>query len=571
MLSLTAMGENITFSDNQVKTLCLSQWDDDNDGEISMEEAASVTTLGALFGGTDITSFDELQYFTGLTKITSQEFSGCQYLTSIILPAQVKSIGGSAFQGCTALTAIDIPAAVTSIDSYAFNGCIYLADLTLNEGLTTIGDYAFYSCKSLGSLSIPASVTSISASAFRTCPSLTTITVDASNDKYDSREDCNAIIESSTNTLLLGTASTVIPTTVTAIGTNAFYGNYSLTSIVIPEGVKTIGSSAFSGCTALTNVTTPSTLTTIGSGAFSGCTKLAQVILSEGLTTIESDAFKQCKVLKRIRIPSTVSSIAYGVFNQCTSLEKVAVDFTTPVKISSSTTFSNRSKATLYVPKGCVSAFQGANIWSGFKTTVEQLRDISATTSPAELGPGDGATIEVSLDNDDFYSYGSLEMDITFAEGFTPNPNSIVLTSRCQGMQATMQLVENNTYHLTCSSANASITGSEGALFSFSMTSSADVTAGDYQATMTNIILTGDDGSKMSGIDATTTWTVNSFLLGDANHDGWINIFDVTAVINYILGKRPERFFFKEADVSGDNVLNIFDVTKIINIILGKN
>ena len=567
MLSLTAMGENIAFNDNKVKDFCLQHWDDDHDGEISMEEAASVTSLGTVFGGSSIESFDELQYFTGLTKINSQEFYNCTSLKRITLPQQVASIGGSAFYGCTALTTIDIPASVTTIDSYAFNGCILLNSLTLHEGLTTIGNYAFSFCRSLTDLSIPASVTSISASAFRSCSSISNITVAVENAVYDSREDCNAIIQTNTNTLLIGAASTVIPSSVTAIGTNAFYGNTALTSIVIPEGVTTIGASAFSGCTILTNVETPSTLTTIGSDAFSGCTKLARVILSEGLVNIESNAFKQCKALSKIRIPSTVTTLATQAFYQSTALVKVAVDFTTPITIKNNV-FSNRKNATLYVPEGCASIFAETSIWNEFKNVVEQHKKVSVSADPNVLAPGEETTITVSLDNDDFYDYGSFEMDLTFPNGFTPDINSLALASRCDGMQATLEKTGENTYHLTCSSTNATVTGTEGALFTFTVNSASTVEMGDYQAMITNITLKADDGSVVAVDDTEASWTVDGYHLGDVNHDRFINIYDVTLLIDYILAIDPVHFHITEADINEDGFINIYDVTLLIDYIL---
>ena len=570
MLSLTATGENIAFNDSKVKDYCLLHWDDNHDGEISMEEAASVTSLGTVFGGTDIESFDELQYFTGLTKINSQEFYDCTSLKRITLPQQVTSIGGSAFYGCTALTTIDIPASVTTIDSYAFNGCILLNSLTLHEGLTTIGNYAFSFCKSLTNLSIPASVTSISASAFRSCSSISTIKVATDNAVYDSREDCNAIIKSSTNTLLIGAASTVIPSSVTAIGTNAFYGNTALTSIVIPEGVTTIGASAFSGCTILTNVETPSTLTTIGSDAFSGCTKLARVILSEGLVSIESNAFKQCKALTKIRIPSTVTTLATQAFYQSTALVKVAVDFTTPITIKNNV-FSNRKNATLYVPEGCTGIFAETSIWNEFKNVVEQKKEVSASAAPKELDPGEETTITVSLDNDDFYDYGSFEMDPTFPNGVTPDINSLALASRCDGMQATMEKTGENTYHLTCSSTNATVTGAEGALFTITVNSASTVEMREYQATITNISLGTDEGNVVTADDTEASWTVKGYHLGDVNHDGFVNIYDVTLEIDYILDMEPMNFHVTEADINEDGFINIYDVTLLIDYILNMN
>ena len=432
VLSLSVEAANISFADSHVKAVCVEQWDTDGDGELSEEEAAMVTDLGHVFvQDTDIKSFDELRFFTSLTSISSSDFKGCNNMVSIQLPPQLKSIGKSAFTSCSRLTAIVIPEGVKTIGDFAFNGCIRLASLNLPEGLTSIGEYSFNDCSALMSLAIPSTLTTIPTNAFMGCSSITSLTVAAGNTVFDSREDCNALIRTSTNTMVLGTTNSTFPSSVVAIGDQAFSGNSKLVSIDIPEGIKNIGESAFSNCSSLVSVALPSSLTTIKLAAFNGCQTLTDVLLREGLKTIEGSAFEQCYGLKRISIPASVKTIEYNAFYQCTSLVEVTVGFSAPLSISS-TVFSNRRNATLYVPQGCVPAFQQANYWKEFKSIKE--------------------------------------------------------------------------------------------------------------------------------------W----YASGDVNHDGYVNIFDVTLVIDYILDKNPEGFYVEEADVNADGFINVFDVTLIIDIILQK-
>lgn len=132
-----------------------------------------------------------------------------------------------------------------------------LTNVVIAGSVTGIGKSAFSCCSGLTSLIIPDSVTSIGSDAFCDCSGLISIVVDGRNKKYDSRDNCNAIIEKSTNSLLVGCKNTIIPDSVTTIGDRAFYGCSGLTSVTIPNSVTTIGGLAFRGCQKLANIVIP--------------------------------------------------------------------------------------------------------------------------------------------------------------------------------------------------------------------------------------------------------------------------------------------------------------------------
>ena len=206
----------------------------------------------------------------------------------------VTSIGDNAFSASSALTSITIPNSVTSIGRRAFYDCTGLTSITIPNSVTSIGDGAFSDCTGLISITIPNSVKTIGDHSFADCAGLTEIKVESGNSVYDSRDNCNAIIETSTNTLIEGCKSTIIPNSITCIGDYAFYCRSGLKSITIPNSVTSIGRGAFWDCTGLTSITIPNSVTSIGQSAFFGCTGLTSVAIPNSVTSIGSSAFEYC-------------------------------------------------------------------------------------------------------------------------------------------------------------------------------------------------------------------------------------------------------------------------------------
>ncbi len=283
-----------------------------------------------------------------VTSIGNDAFAGCSSLTSVAIPSSVTSIGSNAFEGCSGLTSIAIPNSVTSIGSYAFEGCSNLISVNLSNSVTSILSYAFCNCYSLNTITIPSSVTKIGDGAFLGCSGLTSIVVETGNLIYDSRNNCNAIIETSSNTLLTGCMNTTIPNSVTSIGiyaftscfglssvnipnsvtnigTNAFAGCSDLSSVTIPNSVTNIGANAFAGCSSLTTVIIPNSVTNIGELAFSGCSGLTSISIGSGVMIIGQSAFQGCSGLTSVTIPNSVMSIGHGAFRNCFGLTSVTI------------------------------------------------------------------------------------------------------------------------------------------------------------------------------------------------------------------------------------------------------
>ena len=202
---------------------------------------------------------------------------GCK---NTVIPDTVVKIGQDAFFGCKSLKSIEIPSSVTEIGASAFSLCSNLAGVKLPESIEKIDVSAFYKCSSLKSVTIPENASSVSSSAFKCCKNLKTIKVSSKNNTYDSRDKCNAIIETKTNKLITGCAGTSIPKTVKTIGSYAFADCWSLKKIEIPSGVEKLEWGAFSNCKYLKAISFKKSLKTIEEAAFSRCQKLSSIYYS---------------------------------------------------------------------------------------------------------------------------------------------------------------------------------------------------------------------------------------------------------------------------------------------------
>ena len=193
----------------------------------------------------------------GITEIKAGAFIYCYSIISVSIPNSVTKIGREAFSDCRWLRNVIIGDGVINIDACAFCNCTSLSNLTLGNNVENIGSLAFGVVSStfipnIQSLVIPKSVKFIDNDAFYAC-NIANIIVEDGNNIYDSRDNCNAIIETSSNTLILGRNNTKIPNSVTSIGEEAFY-RMGIKSIIIPHSVVNINKSAFGVCNNLEDI-----------------------------------------------------------------------------------------------------------------------------------------------------------------------------------------------------------------------------------------------------------------------------------------------------------------------------
>ncbi len=307
------VAQYITFTDSAVKAILVADAtiNTSGDSEISFEEAAAAEALpSALKNNTTITSFNELENFTGLTYISSEQFKGDSNLASIKFPSTITDIRGLAFTDCTELGSITLPPNLTTLGSNVFKNCTKVNFSSIPNGVTEIGTATFYGCTALALSSLPTGLTSIGSQAFYNCGNIT----------------CNTL-----------------PSTLTSIAGSAFYNCTKVTFSSLPSGITSIANLTFYGCKLITISAIPSGVTSIGDNAFRGCT---------GLTTME--------------IPSTVTSLGTKVFNGCTNLAKVKMPATPPTIVDD--TFP--STTVFYVPDATAqAAYAAASVWSGIESS----------------------------------------------------------------------------------------------------------------------------------------------------------------------------------------------------------
>ena len=273
------------------------------------------------------------------------------------------NIGDYAFNFCMSFASITIPSTVTSIGAYAFDSCYSLVSITIPDGVTSIGLDAFDNCHTLASLTIPSTVTSIGAYAFNNCYSLASVTIPSTV------TDTGPYIFQNCYSLV----SITIPDGMTKISNYVFSNCYSIVSIIIPNSMTDIGAYAFSGCYTLTSLTIPPTVTSIGTYAFRNCYILTSLTIPDGVTKIGNYMLNNCYSLASLTIPDGVTNIGTYAFSGCYGIKEYHFLPTTPPTLANTNAFQYiSSDCVIYVPQGCLEAYQTATNWSTYASKMRE-------------------------------------------------------------------------------------------------------------------------------------------------------------------------------------------------------
>lgn len=373
----------IQFADSKVRDLCLKNWDTNGDQLLTPKEAAAVTDLGTVFSeDKTITSFDELKYFTGLTAIGDKAFYNCSKLLRITIPANVKTIGDFAFNGCSNLSDVALPDGVTAIGQYGFYGCSSFTKLNIPKGVTKINIDTYADCEGIKEIIIPDHIVEIGNYAFAR----------KSGGKITYEK---VYIPSSVKTIgeyifdYVEVKNVYVPD-ITTWWDSPFVGKDFCR---IDRGSSPKGSfRLFANGSEVVDLVIPSDITTIPDNKFYGCTSLASLKFS-GKVRFGAYAFQKCTGLTSVLIPiENKNDLGDGAFRECSNLIDVYLPLEEPFGINRGTAapFSSISNnATLHVPEGSVDAYIKQNYWTYWFANIVALQE----GDPGYEKPNDGVTL----------------------------------------------------------------------------------------------------------------------------------------------------------------------------------
>ena len=351
-------------------------------------------------------SLSDIKISRNLRSIGEYAFENCENIVKISFSDKIETIPIYAFSGCKKLEYVEVTNSLKSIGYGAFINCESLKEIPLGNFTNYIGSKAFYNCDSLEEIYIHNNISFIGYSVFSECENIIKYEVNQYNLFYDSRNNCNAIVETKSNELVAGCGNSIIDETITSIGQGAFKGS-KINKVQISSNVEIIKYQAFENCEQLTeidltnainlktiegyafsltciqNITIPNNVVKINEGVFFGCKNLENVIFGElcNLVFIDDFMFASCENLKEINLPTTITSINQNAFNGCVSLIEISI----PENVNSigNFAFSRCKKLTqIAIPNSVIEI--GEYCFSG----CEQLEQLILSDNIKKVGKG---------------------------------------------------------------------------------------------------------------------------------------------------------------------------------------
>lgn len=318
---------------------------------IRFEENSEIVNISKYSFHTTIIETANLSECKKLTFLSDYTFENCYFLTTVLLPPSLSSIGSYCFYYNYMLSSIELPDSVTSLNNLTFFGSSFLTSINISEtsNLERIGSFCFSNTQ-ISSLFLPKNFNYLDPTSINDCP-IGNITVHPENPYFKS--DSQILFYGQNNFTIyrvipsFSDTNYIIPSHVTNISSYCFYkvkftsielhnniisigeGSFSncnqLKSIIIPEKVTLVNNNLFEFCSKLTTIEIKGEITKIGDKSFSNCMALTNIPIPNSLTEIGNYAFESCMSITSINIPENVLIIGQGLFSSCTSLTTVTL------------------------------------------------------------------------------------------------------------------------------------------------------------------------------------------------------------------------------------------------------
>ena len=370
--------EAIVFEDSKTKQICVSNWDTNNDGELSILEASRVQSIGQVFKESTIKSFNEFRYFVSVTEVGYLSFFSSS-IKEIVFPEGITIVGQEAFTYCRSLSSLVFNEKLVEIGSWAFSDCKSLSIINLPESLQTLGDQAF-DATPVAKVFIPDSVVNLGSNPFSKC-----ILLEEIGGKYTTPDKRCLIKDGKLLSFAAkGITKYSFSSEVKEVADRVFLGLSSLEELSFPSDTHTFAEMAFEGCTSLRRVTLENQgagVTQLGSRLFQQCSSLSEfdITKAKNLTELPNRLFYGCYSLKRFTIPKSIEIIRNQAFIFCSSLLSVdCLPIEPPLLYS---TYSGKSDVfegtpnnmKIYVNSGSVDSYKNAYTWLDYANRIQAM------------------------------------------------------------------------------------------------------------------------------------------------------------------------------------------------------
>ena len=523
-----------------------------------------------------------------VVAISDSAFANCSAITSITIPESLTSIGSGVFEGCTALENINWEAINCSYSGITAILPSTVKQVIFGDKVETITNYLCADLTSIESFIIPKSVNVIGVGAFANCYSMQTIEIPEKVISIgDGAFHNTSIVNVEWNAVnLYNNGMSFLPSSVRNInfGNDVVYipmyacqGLTNLTSVVIPDAVEKIDVYAFEGCTSLSEVKIGKSVTDIMYLAFGNCTALENIIIPDATTNIDYAAFSGCSNLKNVTIGSGMQNIGEYAFDGCLRIEKVTVKATTAPTIANANAFTSDTYrfAELYVKYGYKSIYEKELFWRNFETISEESspNHFEVAQSGMKASRGGKFSIPLNLINDN--EIAGFQADIYLPSGFnvitTNDEYDITLSGRASASHSiSYNVMSDGALRIIAYSTEAkAFEGNEGTLVNINI-KIADNFNGSSKVEIKNVQMTSPDNTEYGSSDVEFSVTVQDPVLGNANGEAGVNVSDVIATANYVMGNSSTPVDLTNADINMDGEVNVVDVVGISNIVIGS-